>query len=110
MVLVVLSAFLAVASFWSLIGGGGFYLYRAVIFGALAVGVNHWRMSRVGALQRSIKSLLFVDGLLLAALVREYAFPDEGAVESMSTFLTPLLVVSLALTGFVAVMDRAHRQ
>ena len=58
---------------------------RSVTLGALAVGVNHWRMSRAGSRQSLFKSLLFVDGFLIAALVWEYAFPDEGAVESVST-------------------------
>lgn len=102
-------AVLVAASWWSFTNPGGYHLIRAGLFLLAAVGLNHLRMRRDGSTRRWLKSLLFLDFMLTAALVWTLSTADPNAVESLAIFIVPILFVCLLLTGFVVVVALVRR-
>lgn len=100
---------LVAASWWSFINPSGHYLTRAGLLLLAAVVVNHLRMRRSTSARRWLKSLLFLDFMLTAALVWTLSTNDPNAAESLAIFLVPILFVSLLLTGFVVVFALVRR-
>jgi hypothetical protein len=92
---------LLAAGMWSLLDPGWLYLYRAASFVAMAAAINHMRMLRYGSRAPLVKTLVFLDVVILIAVVGVIADGDPSATEGLAAFLTPVLVIFLLITGFV---------